>query len=55
MLFAGFGVELDELLESISGLNPRIWLLALGVHASIYLLRAWRFSTLTPAELRPSF
>ena len=55
MLFVGFGVELDELLESISGLDPRVWLIALGVHASIYLLRAWRFSILTPAELRPSF
>ena len=55
MLFAGFGVEPDEVMESVSGLGPRVWLIALGVHASIYLLRAWRFSILTPAEIRPSF
>ena len=55
MLFAGFGVEPDELLASLLSLEPSVWLCALGLHACIYLLRAWRFSTLTPLELRPSF
>ena len=55
MLFAGFGVEPDELFGSLLSLEPSVWLFALGLHACIYLLRAWRFSALTPRELRPSF
>jgi len=49
------GVEVGEIKQKLEGLSVRVWLLALAVHAGIYLLRAWRFSVLTPTEVRPSF
>jgi uncharacterized protein (TIRG00374 family) len=49
------GVEVADIEQTLEELTFSQWLMALGVHAGIYLLRAWRFSTLTPAESRPSF
>jgi uncharacterized protein (TIRG00374 family) len=49
------GVEVADIKDTLEGLSLGQWLTALSVHAGIYLLRAWRFSTLTPAESRPSF
>lgn len=49
------GVELSDITETISDITLTQWLTALAVHSGIYLLRAWRFSVLTPTELRPPF
>jgi len=54
-LVAWGGVEPGDIMDTLAGLTPGQWLLALAVHAGIYLLRAWRFSTLMPGEVRPSF
>ena len=49
------GVEVRDIRDTLEALTLEQWLMALAVHAGIYLLRAWRFSVLTPAESRPSF
>ena len=49
------GVEAADIKDTLEALTLGQWLTALSVHAGIYLLRAWRFSVLTPAESRPSF
>ena len=49
------GVEAADIKDTLETLTLGQWLTALSVHAGIYLLRAWRFSTLTPAESRPTF
>ena len=54
-LVAWGGVEPGDVLATLAGLTPRQWLSALCVHAGIYLLRALRFSTLMPSDVRPSF
>ncbi len=54
-LVAWGGVEPGDVLDTLAGLTPWQWLSALCVHAGIYLLRALRFSTLMPSDVRPSF
>lgn len=49
------GVEASDIKGTLESLSLKHWLMALGVHAGIYLLRAWRFSILMPTELRPSY
>ena len=49
------GVEASDITGTLESLSLKHWLMALGVHAGIYLLRAWRFSILMPTELRPSY
>ena len=54
-LVAWGGVEVADITDTLKGLSLGQWLLALSIHVWIYLLRAWRFSVLTPKEVRPSF
>ncbi|MEO0652973.1 MAG: lysylphosphatidylglycerol synthase domain-containing protein, partial [Planctomycetota bacterium] len=43
------------LVGAVGRLSPRTYLLALGLHLTIYLVRAFRFSALLPAAERPPF
>lgn len=47
-------VRLGDVAEALGRLSPRTWLLALGVHAGIYLVRASRFRLLLPRDEQPS-
>lgn len=49
------GVQPADVLDTLASITPAQWLAALGVHATIYLLRAWRFAILMPAAVRPRF
>ena len=54
-LIAWGGVEPADIVDTLKGLTLLQGLVALSVHAGISLLRAWRFSILMPAEVRPCY
>jgi hypothetical protein len=49
------GVSPRDALATVRGLPPEVYLLALGMHMTLYCLRAVRFNLLIPRERRPSF
>lgn len=51
MLLGGIGLE--DLLAGLRRLSLRAYLTALALHVALYVLRAWRFHLLLPAERRP--
>lgn len=55
LLLAWGGVRVGEVLAALARLDPGVYLLALGVQAAIYLLRALRFRLLLPSDPRVSF
>ena len=49
------GVSPADALDTILQLPPEVYALALGMHMTLYCLRALRFNLLIPRERRPSF
>lgn len=54
-LFVWGGVDAREIARTLGRLTPSTYLLALALHASLYVLRALRFRVLIPPEHRPPF
>ncbi|MEM7311406.1 MAG: lysylphosphatidylglycerol synthase transmembrane domain-containing protein [Planctomycetota bacterium] len=49
------GVSPSDAIDTILQLPPHVYLIALGMHMTLYCLRALRFNLLIPRERRPSF
>ena len=47
------GVTPSDVLAALSDLSPKVYLLALGLHALTYIARAARFRVLLPRPIRP--
>ncbi len=48
-------VRPGDVSATLMSLSPATFLLAVGIHAAIYLLRAWRFVVLVPPGARPTY
>jgi hypothetical protein len=49
------GVRPDDVWRVVEALPARAFAAAVGVHAGVYVLRAWRYRVLVPPEVRPPF
>jgi hypothetical protein len=55
LLLAWGDVPPRDLIDAVAALPPAAYAAGLGIHATIYLVRAARFSVLLPADRRPPF